>query len=88
MSIEQLREEIDKVDAEIINLLSRRKKAVQKIALFKKKLDKPIVDNRREQQIIKRLKRIAKGKNLDDGLIVSLYRVIIKNSRDEQKNSE
>ena len=88
MNIGQLREEIDKIDDSIIELLSKRKKAVKEIASIKKKLDKPIVDNHREQQILDRLKKIAQGKNLDEGLIVSLYRIIIKNSRDEQKNSE
>ena len=88
MNIGQLREEIDKIDDSIIELLSKRKKAVKEIASIKKKLDKPIVDNHREQQILDRLKKIAQGKNLDEGFIVSLYRIIIKNSRDEQKNSE
>ena len=88
MNIEQLREEIDKIDESLIKLLSKRKKAVKKIASIKKKLDRPIVDNHREQQIIDRLKKTAKEKNLDEGLVVSLYRIIIKNSRDEQKNSE
>ena len=88
MSILKLRKEIDEIDNDIVELLSKRKNAVKKIASIKKKLDKPIVDNHREQQIIDRLKKIAKKKNLDEDLIISLYRIVIKNSRDEQKNSE
>jgi len=71
-----------------IELLSKRKSAARKIAAIKKKLDKPIVDNHREKQIINRLKKTAKEKNLDENIIISLYKIIINNSRDEQKNSE
>ncbi len=88
MEIDNLRKEIDGIDNEIVGLLSKRKNAVRKIASVKKKLDKPIIDNHREQQIINRLKKIAREHCLDESLIVSLYRIIIKNSRDEQKNSE
>ena len=87
MDIEQLRKEIDKIDNSIVDLLSKRKKAIKEIALIKKKLGKPIVDENRERQMVERLKRLAKEKGLNENFIASLYKIMIKNSREEQKNN-
>ena len=87
-SLEELRKEIDKIDNEIISLLSKRKGMSQKIAEIKKQSDKPILDQSREQQVMKRLKKLSKEKGLDENFIISLYNIILKNSRDEQKNQD
>ena len=87
MEVESLREEIDSIDNNILELLSKRKKIIRKIALIKKRLDKPIIDENREHQIIERLKNIAKEKGLEENFVTSLYKIIIKNSREEQKNN-
>ena len=87
MEIESLRREINSIDDNILELLSKRKRAVRKIAAIKKKLIMPIADNDREQQIIERLKMLAKEKRLNEEVIASLYKIIIKNSREEQENN-
>lgn len=88
MEIEALRKEIDSIDETILDLLSERKAAIKKIAAIKKKLNKPIVDNGREKQIVERLKKIAGEKGLDKNFIASLYKSIIRNSRKEQKENK
>jgi chorismate mutase len=87
-NLEELRKEIDNIDDEIISLLSKRKGMSKKIAEIKKELNKPIFDKDREQQIIGRLKEKSKEKGLDENFIISLYGLILKNSRDEQKNQD
>jgi|TARA_Y100000310_G_scaffold345431_1_gene464891 chorismate mutase len=84
-SLEELRKEIDKIDNEIISLLSKRKDLIKGVAEIKKELSKPILDEKREKEIIGRLKTKAKEKGLDENFIISLYDIILKNSRYEQK---
>lgn len=83
--IEKLRNEIDSIDNSIIELLSKRKNIVKKISEIKKQKNKPIIDEGREQEIIGRIKKIAKEKGLDENFIGSIYKVIINNSRNEQE---
>jgi len=85
MNIEELRKEIDNIDDNIIKSLSKRKDIIKKIASIKKELDKPVIDEDREQQIIERLKEKAKEKGLDENFINSIYEIILENSRNEQE---
>ena len=83
--IEKLRKEIDSIDNRIIELLSKRKSIVKKIAGIKKQESKPVIDKGREQEIIRRLKNLAEEKGLDGDFIGSVYEIIINNSRNEQE---
>ena len=83
--IEKLRKEIDRIDNNIITLLSKRKGIVKKIADIKRQKNKPVIDNKREQEIINRLKKLSKEKGLDENFIESIYETIINYSRNEQE---
>ncbi len=84
-NLEKLREGIDKIDGKIIDLLIKRKNLVKNIAQLKKELKKPVFDNAREKQIIEKMKLEAREKNLDEDFIISIYDIILKNSREEQE---
>ena len=75
---------IDRIDDSIIDLLSTRKKLVEQIALLKKNLNIKVIDNKREKELLKRLKEKARQKGLDEKLIDTVYEIILKNSRKEQ----
>ena len=83
--IEELRKEIDSIDNSIIQLLSKRKGIVKKIAGIKKQENTPVIDKEREQEIIHRLKKLAEENGLDENFIESIYEIIINNSRNEQE---
>ena len=83
--IEKLRKEIDRIDNNIIELLSKRKGAVKKIAGIKRQENTPVIDKGREQEIINRLKKLSKENGLDENFIGSVYGIIIDNSRNEQE---
>ena len=83
--IEKLRKEIDSIDSNILELLSKRKSIVKKISEIKKQKNKPIIDEGREQEIMGRIKKLAKEKGLDENFIGSVYEIIINNSRNEQE---
>lgn len=82
--IDKLRKEIDNIDNSIIELLSKRKGIVKKIAGIKRQENKSIIDKEREQEIIHRLKKLSKKNGMDENFIESVYKIIINNSRNEQ----
>lgn len=86
MELEELRKEIDRIDDEIIMLLSKRKTLVKDIAVLKKTKNAPVFDKEREAQLMIRLKKKAKENGLDEDFISKLYSHILENSRDEQEN--
>jgi len=75
-----IRDEIDKIDDELIDLLDRRLELALKTATEKKK----IKDLSRQKSIIDRLNSYNK-KNLDKTFINDLYKIIFKQSRKLQK---
>ena len=85
MNLEELRKEIDKVDDELVSLLSKRKELIKEVAKIKKESNKPIFDKNREQQLLEKIKSNAKEKNLDVEFIYSVYNIILRNSKEEQE---
>jgi len=76
--IYQIRNQIDKIDRKIIDLLGLRKKKVIKIAKYKTK--KNIIDKKRIQKIYKKIKILSKKNNLDFRLIKSFWSQLINYS--------
>ncbi|MDO5123288.1 MAG: prephenate dehydratase domain-containing protein [Eubacteriales bacterium] len=52
MSIEQYRNDIDKIDKEIVELFNKRMETVKKVADYKKETGKALYDGERERQLI------------------------------------
>ena len=85
MELEEIRKEIDKIDNEILSLLAKRKALAKEIALIKKSKNMPVLDEKREAELIKRLKKKSKELGLNEDLVVSLYNYILENSKKEQE---
>lgn len=79
--LNNLRNKIDKIDTEILELLNKRAKHVKDIGNVKKKRGKPVFDGERENRIIQKIKDKNRGKLLPDDLIVNIFNGIIENSR-------
>lgn len=56
MTIESLRNEIDKIDTHLIQLLNTRYECCVKIGELKKEQGTVVLDNNREKEIINKLK--------------------------------
>lgn len=81
MNLKKIRDEIDKVDEGILNLLEERLKLSMKAFETKKSIE----DLKREEEIFKSLKEKAKDLNLDYSFIEDLFKRIIKNGKDKAK---
>mgnify|MGYP003956236835 CR=1 FL=1 len=80
----QLRKEIDNLDEEIIRLLKKRMRISKEVGKLKEKLDIPVEDKIREQEIIERLTTHA-GKNLSEEQLVRIFTAVFRSSKQVQE---
>lgn len=79
--INKLREEIDKVDCEIVKQLNKRIELVLEIKECKKKSNLPIEDYAREEEIVSNLE----FGELDEKFVRDIYEVIFRFSKSRQR---
>lgn len=87
MDLKEIRESIDKIDKHILTLLDERFKLMPLVKDYKDKNNLPIDDPKREEQLLKRLKELAKEKNIDENFIADLYQLIIAESKNHQRKN-
>ncbi len=84
--IARLREEIDRLDVELVKLLNRRARLADEIGTIKRKLNLPVYVPGREAQVIANVQKHNPGP-LSAAAIARLYERIIDESRRlEQEN--
>ena len=82
MDLTQLREEIDRIDSELVDLFCQRMEITAKVADYKKEHNLPIAHPSREQEVLKRVANLS-GTELEDYTRV-LYATIFELSRSFQ----
>ncbi|MFO7750711.1 MAG: bifunctional chorismate mutase/prephenate dehydrogenase [Desulfobacteraceae bacterium] len=82
--IKPFRDEIDRIDAEILSLLARRQAQVEKVVALKKACHIQVYHPAREEDLISRLRRKSEKTGLDPDFMEDLYRVILRQSRVKQ----
>ena len=75
-----LREKIDALDAQILDLLSQRAKAAQEVGHIKGDFATPVFRPERERQVIAKLQEINQGPLLSDG-IAAIWREVMSACR-------
>jgi chorismate mutase len=85
MSIEEVRDEVKKVDLEILRLLARRMELVSLILEEKKKHGLAINDDRQNEQVLKRSMEKALELGLDTAAVRDVFRTIIDMSISRQQ---
>lgn len=84
MSIADIREQIDAIDQELVQLLKKRMTCSLEIARIKKAENLPVYHPSREQEILDRVKTEC-GETYGD-YITDIYRQILSSSRDLQNS--
>ena len=82
--IRPMRDEIDRIDSEILSLLARRQKQVEQVVALKKAHSMPVYHPAREEDLIYRLRSQAKTAGVDPDFLEDLYRVVLRQSRIKQ----
>lgn len=79
-----LRNDIDRVDHELIKLLAERQKLVGRVASIKRSKQVPIRDAGREAALLRDRRAVAAGLSVSSDVVESLFRLILWSSRDRQ----
>lgn len=85
MIVGHLREQIDAIDAQLINLLNRRAEVALELGRHKLRAGLDVRDARREAQILSRARELNAGP-LDPEAVERLFRAILAESRRAQLN--
>ena len=87
LSLESLRDEIDRIDEVVVRLLDRRARCAYAIGRIKREQGLPIYEPQREATVIARVKalNIALGGPLDEHAIARLYERIMDEARRIQR---
>jgi chorismate mutase len=80
MDINEIRNEIDRLDDELLRIFNERAILALKIGEIKKQSGLPVYDPEREKKIFQRMKNANPGP-LDDQAIVRLFERVIDESR-------
>lgn len=87
MELNEIRENLDRIDNGIIELLAQRMALIPKVIEYKQKHNIPRYQPEREKELIERLRNIAKENNLNPNLAEEFIRVVLKHSHNLQKET-
>lgn len=85
--IHELRNDIDRIDSSLIELLSKRMQLSHEIGAIKKGVGIPPLDKERWQELIEKCIRAGTAKGLSREYILDIFEVIHRHSLKEQKDA-
>ncbi|HEY8561311.1 MAG TPA: chorismate mutase [Pyrinomonadaceae bacterium] len=80
MKLEDWRKEIDAVDAKLVELIARRLEIARKIGVLKAATGLPVVDRKREAEVLRRAARRGRGASGSEA-VVGVFRAVLRESR-------
>ena len=84
--MKEIREQINKIDEDIIRLLAERRKLSLEIIKLKNLENKTIRDKEREMELLSHIVKISEKYSLDSNYISKIFREIIDDSVKLQNN--
>lgn len=85
--LEELRQEIDRIDYQLVSLLSQRLNLAKDIAAIKKKSGLGIRDEIRERRLIERARKQARELKMDPDFLESLVRLVVTQTAVEERET-
>ena len=79
--VDKIRKQIDRIDMVLITALAERMSLMPEIAEHKKEHNIPIFQEKREQEIMIKLKKIAKDYELNDEFVEEIFLSIFNESK-------
>ena len=87
MSLDELREEIESIDRELVELIARRTYVADTVAEVKEERDLPTTDEAQEEAVMDRAGRNAERFDVDANLVKAIFRLLIELNKVEQRSS-
>ncbi len=87
MALEEIREKIDSIDSQLLELLNQRASHALEIGHKKRAMNKPIYDESREKKILEKITSHNKGP-LSNSSIEKIFKLLIAETRnlEEEKS--
>ena len=82
--LKELRQQIDKIDCQILQLLANRMCLALDILAAKESAQQPLRDTAREEEVLQKIRSASEEIGLDPSFAVALYRLIIRQSVQHQ----
>ncbi|PSQ03156.1 chorismate mutase [Halobacteriales archaeon QS_4_69_31] len=86
-SLDELREEIQSIDREIVELIAQRTYVAETIAGVKEQKGLPTTDEDQEQAVMERAGENAEQFDVDSNLVKAIFRLLIELNKVEQRSS-
>lgn len=87
MSLAELREEIESIDREIVELVARRTYVAETVAQVKAEREMPTTDEDQEQRVMDRAGENAEQFDVDANLVKAIFRLLIELNKVEQRET-
>jgi chorismate mutase len=85
VSLDELREEIQSIDRELVELIARRTYVAESIAEVKDERGLPTTDESQEARVMERAGENAEHFDVDANLVKALFRLLIELNKVEQR---
>ncbi len=85
MDIKKIRGRIDNIDRELIKVISKRINLLPKVVKFKEKNNLPIINLKREAEVIGNVRTEAKKLSVSEDLAEKILKTLIKESHRIEK---
>jgi chorismate mutase / prephenate dehydrogenase len=86
-ALDQLREQIDRIDQQLVDLLAQRRRVVEQVTHVKQQHDLPTFHPAREENLISARRAQATQAGLDPDYVEDLFRTVLRHSRVGQLNT-
>ncbi|WP_122089621.1 chorismate mutase [Halalkalicoccus subterraneus] len=87
VSLDELREEIEEIDRDLVELIARRTYVADTIAEVKDERDLPTTDEGQEQRVMDRAGANAEQFEVDSNLVKAIFRLLIELNKVEQREN-
>jgi chorismate mutase len=85
-SLEELREEIEDIDRELVELIARRTYVADTVAQVKAEQNLPTTDESQEDRVMERAGKNAERFEVDANLVKAIFRLLIELNKIEQNH--
>ncbi|QLD87530.1 chorismate mutase [Natronomonas salina] len=87
MDLDELREEIQTIDREIVELIAQRTYVAEGIAAVKREKGLPTTDESQEEAVMERAGDNAEQFDVDANLVKAIFRLLIELNKVEQRET-
>lgn len=85
--LEELREEIEEIDHDIVDLIARRTYVAETVARVKDERGLATTDEEQEEAVMERAGRYAQRYDVDSNMVKAIFRLLIELNKIEQRET-